>query len=110
MFYFGTNHTQNGGTASCRSAVFFGLEEEGRGRERDSEEDGRGIGGCERTLRGRKRTKRTEEDGEDFEVGGKRDSDQDETMALRRRNKNLEKDGNGTLRREKKGIGNHVIL
>ena len=26
------------------------------------------------------------------------------------RNKGFEKDGNGTLRREKKGIGNHVIL
>ena len=35
--YFGTNHHANGGTASCRSAVFFGLEEEeGRGRTRES--------------------------------------------------------------------------
>ena len=33
MFHFGTNHTPNGGTASCRSAVSFGSEEEeGRGR------------------------------------------------------------------------------
>ena len=37
MFHFGTNHHANGGTASCRSAVFFGSEEEdGRGRERES--------------------------------------------------------------------------
>ena len=59
--------TKNGGTASCRSAVFFGSEEEdGRGRERESGrmgedfemmvEDGNGNrGGWERTLRGRKR-------------------------------------------------------
>ena len=62
MFHFGTNHA-NGGTASGRSAVFFGSEEEdGRGRERESgrrgedfemmEEDGHGNrGGWERTLR-----------------------------------------------------------
>ena len=32
-----TTPTKNGGTASCRSAVFFGLEEEeGRGRTRES--------------------------------------------------------------------------
>ena len=78
------------------------------------------------TWRGGKRTKRTEEDGEDFEEGGKRDSDQDETRTLRweengtqRENENkdsekeetdFEEDGNGTLRRRKKGIGNHVIL
>ena len=32
-----TTPTKNGGTASCRSAVFFGSEEEdGRGRERES--------------------------------------------------------------------------
>ena len=41
MFHFGTNtQTKNGGTASCRSAVFFGFEEEGRGRNRDFEENG----------------------------------------------------------------------
>lgn len=42
MFHFGTNHA-NGGTASCRSAVFFGFEEEGGGMEEDFErrkEDG----------------------------------------------------------------------
>ena len=62
-----TTPTKNGGTASCRSAVSFGSEEEeGRGRERESgrrgedfemmEEDGHGNrGGWERTLRGRKR-------------------------------------------------------
>ena len=57
-----TTPTKNGGTASCRSAVFFGCEEEeeGRGRNRDFEEngeegrglgeDGRGIGGRQRDL------------------------------------------------------------
>lgn len=72
MFHFGTDHHANGGTASCRSAVFFCLEEDGRGRERESgrrgedlermgEDSGRtgtGIGGWERTLRGGKRTER----------------------------------------------------
>ena len=42
-----TTPTKNGGTASCRSAVSFGSEEEeGRGRNRDFEEngeDGRGL-------------------------------------------------------------------
>ena len=51
-----TTPTKNGGTASCRSAVSFGSEEEdGRGRERESgrrgedfemmEEDGNGNRG-----------------------------------------------------------------
>ena len=48
-------------------------------------------------MRGRKRTKRTEEDGEDFEEGGKRDSDQDETRALMW-------DENGTRRRMKRDL------
>ena len=51
MFHFGTDHkTKNGGTASGRSAVSFGSEEEeGRGRERESgrmgeeSEDVRGL-------------------------------------------------------------------
>lgn len=90
-------------------------------------EDGNGNrGGWEMTWRGGKRTKRTEEDGEDFEEGGKRYSDQDETMTLRweengtqRENENkdsekeetdFEEDENGTFRRGKKGIGNQVIL
>lgn len=77
MFHFGTNHHDNGGTASCRSAVFFGSwrrgedferkKEDGedgsgtrRGRERDSERMGTGLGEeGKRTLRGRNRTERT---------------------------------------------------
>ena len=47
MFHFGTNHRANGGTASCRSAVFFGSEEE----------EGRRIGGGQMTLRGWKRNR-----------------------------------------------------
>ena len=73
-----TTPTKNGGTASCRSAVSFGSEEEeGRGRERESgrrgedlertEEDGHGNrGGWERTLRG---WKRTEEESERTDTG-----------------------------------------
>ena len=57
MFHFGTNHA-NGGTASCRSAVFFGLEEEGRGRR-----------GWKRTRRGRERE--SGRMGEDLEEDGK---------------------------------------
>ena len=70
-----TTPTKNGGTASCRSAVFFGCEEEeeGRGRERESgrrgedlertEEDGEDGNG---TLRG---WKRTEEESERTDTG-----------------------------------------
>ena len=91
-----------------------------RGRERESWRMGDDL-------------ERRKEDGEDgrgrergFEEGGKWDSDQDETRTLRweengtqRENENkdsekeetdFEEDGNGTLRRRKKGIGNHVIL
>lgn len=47
------NLLKNGGTDSCRSAVFFGLEEyEGRGLERES-------GRMGEDERGRKRTERT---------------------------------------------------
>ena len=93
MFHFGTNHTPNGGTASCRSAVFFGLEEDGKRTkrmgeeserkktgigedgERDSEEDGRGLREEERGRRGWEREsgrmgedfERRKEDGEDGE-------------------------------------------
>ena len=82
-----TTPTKNGGTASCRSAVFFGSEEEDeRERERKSgrmgkdyemmEEDGNwNRGGGERTWRGRKRNWRTAT--------------------------GLGEDGNGTLRRKK---------
>ena len=59
MFHFGTNHHDNGGTASCRSAVFFGFEEDGRGLGEDG--------------RGRERKK------EDLDDGGKRDSEEEET-------------------------------
>lgn len=55
MFHFGTNHTPNGGTASCRSAVFFAWKRRGEDFERkgeDLEED------SERTWRM----------GEDFEM------------------------------------------
>lgn len=96
-------------------------------RKKEDGEDGNwNRRGWEMTWRGGKRTKRTEEDGDDFEEGGKRDSDQDETRTLRweengtqRENENkdsekeetdFEKDGKRTLRRRKKGIGNHVIL
>lgn len=68
MFHLGKNHAPNGGTASCRSAVFFGLEEEGRGlgeEERGRKRMGTGLGGLERTLRGRKRTERTDDFEED---------------------------------------------
>ena len=97
MFHFGTNHA-NGGTASCRSAVFFGSEEEGKRTKRTGTgigEDGRGLGGCERTWRGRKRTKRTEEDGEDF---ARRNQDFDEVKT------GLGERRNGTLRRTGKGL------
>ena len=54
-----TTPTKNGGTASCRSAVSFGSEEEeGRGRNRDFEEngeDGRGLGEDGRGIGGRQR-------------------------------------------------------
>ena len=77
MFHFGTNHHANGGTASCRSAVFFGLEEEeGRGRRGRELESGRMGEDFERKK----------EDGEDGDWnwrGGKRDSDKDETRTLR---------------------------
>ena len=49
---------KNGGTASCRSAVFFGLEEDVRGRERESGRMGEDERGRKRTLRGGKRTER----------------------------------------------------
>ena len=74
-----TTPTKNGGTASCRSAVFFGCEEEeeGRGRERESgrrgedfermEEDGRGVGeDGHGTLRREKQGFRKDEN-QDFE-------------------------------------------
>ena len=67
--------TKNGGTASCRSAV-FGCEEEGRGLG----EDGRGIGGRQRDL---------ERTGTGLGEG---------------RNNDFEEDENGTLRRKKKGL------
>ena len=79
--------TKNGGTASCRSAVFFGLEEEGRGRERESgrrgeeSEDVRGLGEGERGRRGWNRTERTlrwEENGTQRENENK-DSEKEET-------------------------------
>ena len=125
--------TKNGGTASCRSAVFFGSEEEdGRGRKRmeeDSEMMGTGIGGGVRGLGedergrrgwerdsevegrglggGRKRTERMETGlGEDRNWtlrGRKRELEEDDTRTLRSGKRDLEKDGNGTFRRRKKG-------
>ena len=72
-----TTPTKNGGTASCRSAVSFGSEEEeGRGRNRDFEENGEDGRGWDRTLRGRKRNR-----------GG--------------RKRDFEEEGNGTWRRKK---------
>ena len=54
-----TTPTKNGGTASCRSAVFFGSEE-GRGRERESGRMGEDF----------ERKKEELEDGQrDFEKG-----------------------------------------
>ena len=53
--------TKNGGTASCRSAV-FGCEEDGRVRNRDFEDNGEEDG----TLRG---WKRTEEESERTDTG-----------------------------------------
>ena len=81
-----TTPTKNGGTASCRSAVFFGSEEEdGRGRERESGRRGEDFEMMEEEL----------EDGNGTWRGRERDFEKEETFALRRR---------------KKGIGNHVIL
>ena len=63
MFHFGTNHHANGGTASCRSAVFFAARRRRRG------EDETGT------------SRRTGRMGEDFErkkdelEGGQRDSE-----------------------------------
>ena len=64
MFHFRTNHHANGGTASCRSAVFFGFEEEGRGLGEDGRGAGEdGNGNLRRRMgedgRGRKRMERT---------------------------------------------------
>ena len=78
-----TTPTKNGGTASCRSAVFFGFEEEdGRGRGRESGRMGEDF-------------ERTEEDGEDGEDG---------TWTLRRRTRNSEQDKTRALRRMKQGL------
>ena len=70
-------------------------------------EDGNGNrGGWERTWRGGKRTKRTEEDGEDFEVGGKRDSERERKQGLgERRNKTLRRTETGLLEGEKRESG-----
>lgn len=76
MFHFGTNHHDNGGTASCRSAVFFGFEEDGRGLG----EDGRGL---------REDLERTWRMGEDFE----------------RKKRGLLGRRNETLKRKKQGLG-----
>ena len=47
MFHFGTNHHANGGTASCRSAVFFAARRKRMGedfeRKKEDGEDGNGI-------------------------------------------------------------------
>ena len=76
MFHFGTN-TKNGGTASCRSAVFFAARRRMRGEDFEKrrgedfermEEDGRGAG----------------EDGNGTLRGRNKDSEQDKTMTLRR--------------------------
>ena len=118
MFHFGTTHNQERRDGFVSFRCFLWLGGGGKRTGTGIGEEGRGIGGWERTLRGGERTKRTEEDGEDFEVGGKRDSERERKQGLgERRNKtlrsgkrDLEKNGNGTLRRRKKGIGNHVIL
>lgn len=87
MFHFGTNHTTI--TAGrLRVVPLFSLARRRRG------EDGNGN-----WRRRGEDFERMEEDGEDgngtLREGRKRD---------------LEKDENGTLRRRKKGIGNHVII
>ena len=84
--------TKNGGTASCRSAVFFGCEEEEEGKR-----TGTGLrgerGGWERTLRGRKMNWRV---GNGTRRGG--------TGLGEGRNNDFEEDENGTWRREKTGL------
>ena len=70
MFHFGTNHHANGGTASCRSAVFFGLEEEGKrtkrmGEDLESKKTGIGEDGSGTRRRMGEDFERRKEDGED---------------------------------------------
>ena len=56
MFHFGTNHA-NGGTASCRSAVFFAARRRMRGEDE--------TGTSRRTGRMGEDFERKKEDGED---------------------------------------------
>ena len=76
-----TTPTKNGGTASCRSAVFFGLEEEegrglgedGRGRTRESGRMGEDL----------ERTEEELEDGNGPWRGRERDFEKGDTRTLR---------------------------
>ena len=84
--------TKNGGTASCRSAVFFGSEEE----------DGRGRRWLEmtwrRTRRGRERKK--EDFGEDWNGSLRRTK----TGLGTDKNKGFQRNETRTLRRTKQGL------
>ena len=78
-----TTPTKNGGTASCRSAVFFGSEEEEwRGEE--------GHGNRRRRI------------GEDFER--KKEESGRTGTGLRRSGTGIGEEWNGTLKRKKKGL------
>ena len=71
-----TTPTKNGGTASCRSAVSFGSEEEeGRGRERESGRRGEDL----------ERTEEELEDGNGTWRGRERDFEKGETRLSRGR-------------------------
>ena len=71
-----TTPTKNGGTASCRSAVSFGSEEEeGRGRERESGRRGENL----------ERTEEELEDGNGTWRGRQRDFEMMETRLPRGR-------------------------
>ena len=88
-----TTPTKNGGTASCRSAVFFGSEEEdGRGRERESGRRGEDFEMMEEELED---GNGTSEEWNGNRRGMERDFEEEEKGTLRRRNQDFEEGKKG---------------
>lgn len=98
MFHFGTthHHERRDGFGSFRCFWMRG----GRGRGGERKNTGIGGGGLERTLRGRKRNR----------GGRKRDFEEEGHGNRNKMKQGFREEETLALRRRKKEIGNHVIL